>query len=124
MGNRVLIADDATFMRMLLRDILTSNGYEVIGEAVDGAEAISLYKKQKPDLVMLDISMPLVDGVRSVREIRAIDREAKIVMISSMGQQEMVAESIRYGALDFVLKPFKSDRVIGTLEKALLGADE
>jgi len=106
MGARVLIVDDAAFMRMMLRDILTKNGYEVAGEAENGAQAVERYKEVKPDLVTMDITMPEMDGITAVREIKKIDPAAKIVMVSAMGQQAMVIEAIQAGAIDFVVKPF------------------
>lgn len=119
MGARVLIVDDAAFMRMMLRDILTKNGYEVAGEAENGAQAIERYKEVKPDLVTMDITMPEMDGITAVREIKKLDPHARIVMVSAMGQQAMVIEAIQAGALDFVVKPFQPDRVIEAVKKAL-----
>lgn len=119
MGARVLIVDDAAFMRMMLRDILTKNGYEVAGEAENGAQAVERYKEVKPDLVTMDITMPEMDGITAVREIKKIDPAAKIVMVSAMGQQAMVIEAIQAGAIDFVVKPFQPDRVIEAVKKAL-----
>lgn len=119
MGKKILIVDDAAFMRMMLKNILTQNGYEVTGEASNGLEAVTLYKELKPDLVTMDITMPEMDGITAVKEIKKIDPEAKIIMCSAMGQQAMVIESIQAGAKDFVVKPFQPDRVLEAVKKVL-----
>jgi two-component system chemotaxis response regulator CheY len=119
MGTRVLIVDDAAFMRMMLRDILAKNGFEVVGEADNGKVAVQLYGDLKPDVVTMDITMPEKDGIAAVKEIRAADPSAKIVMVSAMGQQAMVIEAIKSGAADFIVKPFQPDRVLEALGKAL-----
>lgn len=121
MGARVLVVDDAAFMRMMLKDILTKNGFEVVGEAENGKDAVEKYKELKPDVVTMDITMPEMDGVTAVKEIKKIDPNAKIVMVSAMGQQAMVIDSIRAGASDFVVKPFQPDRVLEALHKVLGG---
>ena len=119
MGKSILIVDDAAFMRMMIKDILSKNGYEVIGESENGAKAIEKYKEMSPDLVIMDIKMPEVDGITAVREIRKMDPNSKIIMCSAMGQQAMVIESIQAGARDFIVKPFQADRVIEAVRKAL-----
>lgn len=119
MGKRILIVDDAAFMRMMIKDILTKNGYEVVGEAENGARAIEKYKELAPDLVIMDITMPEVDGIQAVREIRKIDPGSQIIMCSAMGQQAMVIESIQAGARDFIVKPFQAERVIEAVKKVL-----
>lgn len=119
MANRVLIVDDAAFMRMMIKDILTKNGYEVIGEASDGAQAVEKYKELKPDLVTMDITMPDMDGIAALKEIKKIDKDAKVIMCSAMGQQAMVIEAIQAGANDFIVKPFQADRVIEAIQKTL-----
>lgn len=119
MGTRVLIVDDAAFMRMMLRDILAKNGFEVVGEADNGKVAVQMYGDLKPDVVTMDITMPEMDGIAAVKEIKAADPDAKIVMVSAMGQQAMVIEAIRSGAADFIVKPFQPDRVLEALGKAL-----
>ncbi|MCD6364222.1 MAG: response regulator [Synergistetes bacterium] len=119
MSARILIVDDAAFMRMMLRDILTKNGYEVAGEAENGVQAVEKYKELKPDLVTMDITMPEMDGITAVKEIKKLDPNARIVMVSAMGQQAMVIEAIQAGALDFVVKPFQPDRVLEAVKKAL-----
>ena len=119
MGKRILIVDDAAFMRMMLRDILVVKGFEIVGEAENGIEAGSLFKRLKPDLVLMDITMPEMNGIEAVQEILKIDPDARIVMVSAMGQQAMVIQSIKAGAMDFVVKPFHTDRVIDAVNKAL-----
>lgn len=118
MAKRVLIVDDAAFMRIKLKDILEKNGYEVAGEAQNGIEAVDKYKESKPDLVTMDITMPEKDGVEALKEIKAFDPEATILMCSAMGQQSMVMDAIRAGAIDFIVKPFDTERVIKALDKA------
>ncbi|HHU64393.1 MAG TPA: response regulator [Clostridiales bacterium] len=119
MGKRILIVDDAAFMRMMIKDILTKHGYEVCCEAENGAKAVEKYKEESPDLVLMDITMPEMDGIQAVKEIKKIDKDAKIVMCSAMGQQAMVIESIQAGASDFIVKPFQSERVIEAVKKVL-----
>lgn len=116
---KVLIVDDAAFMRMMLKDILMKNGYEIVGEVSNGVEAIAAYKEMTPDIVTMDITMPEMDGITAVKEIKKIDPKAKIVMVSAMGQQALVIEAIKAGALDFIVKPFQPDRVLEALNKAL-----
>jgi two-component system chemotaxis response regulator CheY len=119
MANRILIVDDAAFMRMMIRDILTKNGYEVCGEANDGAQAIEKFKELHPDLVTMDITMPEMDGIQALKEIKKIDPNAKVIMCSAMGQQAMVIDAIQAGAKDFIVKPFQADRVIEAIKKTL-----
>uniref|UniRef100_A0A7C1F347 Stage 0 sporulation protein A homolog n=1 Tax=Ammonifex degensii TaxID=42838 RepID=A0A7C1F347_9THEO len=123
MGKRVLIVDDAAFMRMMIKNILTKNGYEVVGEAENGIVAVELYKQLKPDLVTMDITMPEMDGIASVKAIRAVDPNAKIIMVSAMGQQAMVMEAIQAGAKDFIVKPFQQERILQAMERVLARAD-
>lgn len=113
------MVDDAAFMRMMLKDILLKGGFEIAGEATNGAEAVRLYQELKPELVTMDITMPEVDGIAAVKEIKKIDPNAKVVMVSAMGQQAMVIEAIQAGASDFIVKPFQPDRVLEALKKAL-----
>jgi len=119
MANRILIVDDAAFMRMMIKDILTKNGYEVVGEANDGAQAVEKYKELKPDLVTMDITMPELDGIAALKEIKKLDPQAKVIMCSAMGQQAMVIDAIQAGAKDFIVKPFQADRVIEAIKKTL-----
>ncbi|NLL18347.1 MAG: response regulator [Clostridia bacterium] len=119
MGKRILIVDDAAFMRMMIKDILTKNGYEVVGEAENGQVGVNLYRELKPDLVTMDITMPEMDGISAVKAIKQLDPGAKIIMCSAMGQQMMVMEAIQAGARDFIVKPFQQERVIQAVKKAL-----
>lgn len=119
MANRILIVDDATFMRMMIKDILTKNNYQVVGEASDGLQAVERYKELKPDLVTLDITMPEMDGIEALKAIKQLDPSARIIMCSAMGQQSMVVDAISSGAKDFIVKPFQSDRVLEAIRKAL-----
>jgi len=119
---RVLIVDDALFMRKMLSDILKNEGIEVCGEAENGKEAVEKYKELKPDLVTMDIVMPKmeeIDGVSAVREIMKIEPQAKIIMVSAMGQHSLVVEAIQAGARDFVTKPFQPSRVIEAIKRVL-----
>ena len=106
-------------MRMMVKDILTKNGYEVVGEAENGMKAVEKYKDLHPDLTTMDITMPEMDGISAVKAIRKIDPNAKIVMCSAMGQQAMVIEAIQAGARDFIVKPFQADRVLEAVKKAI-----
>ena len=116
---KILIVDDAAFMRMMLKDILTKGGFEIAGEAADGVEAVAKYNELKPDLVTLDITMPNKDGIQALKEIKAADPNAPCVMCSAMGQQSMVIEAIQSGAKDFIVKPFQADRVLESIRKVL-----
>ncbi|MDD3879738.1 MAG: response regulator [Syntrophomonas sp.] len=120
MGKRVLIVDDAAFMRMMIKDILGKNGYIIAGEAENGRVAIEKYKELQPDLVTMDITMPEMDGIAAVKEIREVDPAARIIMCSAMGQQAMVIDAIQAGAKDFIVKPFQPERVIEAVSKALV----
>ncbi|MCG8402607.1 MAG: response regulator [Firmicutes bacterium] len=119
MSIRILIVDDATFMRMMIKNIVSKNGYEVVGEAENGSEAIKLYSEYKPDLVTMDITMPEMDGIESVKAIKQMDPNARIIMCSAMGQQSMVMEAIQAGAMDFIVKPFKQDRIIQAIDRVM-----
>ena len=119
MGKKVLIVDDAAFMRMMIKDILEKNGYNVVGEAENGSVAVEKYKELTPDLVTMDITMPEKDGIQALKEIKEIDPSATIIMCSAMGQQAMVIDAIQAGAKDFIVKPFQADRVIEAVSKAL-----
>ena len=119
MEGKILVVDDAAFMRMMIKDTLKKNGYENLIEAADGELAVQLYKAEKPDLVIMDITMPNKNGLEALKEIKEIDPGAKIVMCSAMGQESMVVEAIRNGAKDFIVKPFKADRVLKTVQGIL-----
>lgn len=114
---RVLVVDDAAFMVMMISNMLKELGHEVVGTAGNGREAVEEYKRLKPDVVTMDMTMPEVNGIEGVKLIKAFDASAKIVMCSAMGQQSMVLEAITAGALDFVVKPFTKDRVGEALGK-------
>jgi len=119
MGKRVLIVDDADFMRMMIKDILIKNGYEIAGEATDGNSALQKYKEIAPDLVTMDITMPEMDGVDTVKAIIEYDPDAKIIMVSAIGQQAIVIDAIQAGAKDFIVKPFIPERVLEAITKVL-----
>ncbi len=119
MAQSVLLVDDASFMRMMLKNILVGSGYEVAGEAENGAKAIEQYKALKPDLVIMDIIMPEMGGIDAVREIMKLSPGAKILMCSSMGQQSLVVEAIQAGAKDFIVKPFQPSNVLEAVKKVL-----
>jgi two-component system chemotaxis response regulator CheY len=119
MAIKVLIVDDAAFMRMMIKDILTKNGFEVVGEAENGAKAVEKFQELRPDLTTMDITMPEMDGITAVKQIKKIDAGAKVIMCSAMGQQAMVIEAIQSGARDFIVKPFQPDRVLEAIRKAI-----
>ncbi len=116
---RVLIVDDAMFMRRMLSDILEKGGHTVCGEASTGKEAVDRYREVKPDLVTMDIIMPDMSGIEAVKEIKKIDAEAKILMVSAMGQQALVLEAVQAGALDYVVKPFQPSRVLESIDRII-----
>ena len=116
---RVLVVDDAAFMRKMLSDVLAKAGHEVVGEAGNGVEAVARFQELKPDLMTLDITMPEKDGLTALAEIVAADPSARVVMCSALGQEAKVLEAIKLGAKDFVVKPFQPDRVIEAVGKAL-----
>jgi len=119
MKSRILVVDDAIFMRRMISDILLSNGMEIVGEAETGTQAIELYKELQPDLVTMDIIMPEMSGIDAVRGIIASDHRALIVMCSALGQQSLVNEALDAGAKDFLLKPFNPSRVIEVVQNVL-----
>ena len=116
---RVLIVDDAAFMRKMLSDALSSGGHEVVGEASTGNEAVRQFQQLRPELTTLDITMPEKDGLQALREILSVDPTARVVMCSALGQEAKVLESIKAGAKDFVVKPFQAERVLEAVGKAL-----
>ena len=116
---RILVADDASFMRQMIREIVESEGHEVVAEASDGIEAIDEFKNHHPDLVTMDIVMPRRSGIDAVKAILEFDPNARVVMCSALGQETLVTEALQAGAHDFIVKPFKPDSVIATLNKAL-----
>jgi two-component system chemotaxis response regulator CheY len=121
MAPSVLIVDDALFMRMMIKDILSKDGFEIVGEAENGVEAVKKYAELHPDLVTMDIVMPEMDGIEAVRNIIKIDPAAKVLMCSAMGQQPLVVEALEAGAKDFIIKPFQPAKVVEAVRKALHG---
>ena len=121
MAKKILLVDDAAFMRKMIKDTLSKNGYTELFEAVDGADAVEKFSEIGPDLVIMDITMPNMDGLEALKAIRAADGNANVVMCSAMGQETMVIDAIRSGAKDFIVKPFKPDRVLKTVT-SILGA--
>ena len=119
MAKNILICDDAAFMRMMIKDILTKNGYNIAGEAENGAKAVEKYNELKPDLVLMDITLPVMDGIQALKKIKETDPNASVIMCSAMGQQAMVIESIQSGAKDFIVKPFQADRVLEAVQKVV-----
>lgn len=117
MAKRVLITDDALFMRTTLKNILTKNGYEVVGEAANGRESIEMFLKTRPDVVTMDITMPEMDGITAVKEIKKLDSSANVIMCTAMGQKSMVLEAVAAGAKDFIVKPFQPDKVVEAIQK-------
>lgn len=117
--SRVLIVDDAAFMRMMLKNMLEKNGFEVVGEAENGEVAVSRYQELKPDIVTMDITMPEKDGIQALKEIRALDPNSKVIMVTAMGQEKFVLECVQNGAKSFIVKPFKEDHVVKTLKQVL-----
>ena len=116
---RIMVADDASFMRQMIREIVEGEGYEVVGEAADGDEAVETYKQVQPELVMMDIVMPRRSGIDSVKAILKLDPKARVVMCSALGQETLVAEAMDAGASDFIVKPFKPESVLATLKKVI-----
>lgn len=116
---KILLVDDAAFMRKVIKDTLSKNGYTDLYEAVDGKDAVEKFDEIHPDLIMMDITMPNMDGLEALKAIRAKDGNANIVMCSAMGQESMVIEAVRSGAKDFIVKPFKPDRVLKTVASIL-----
>ena len=119
MAKNILICDDAAFMRMMIKDILTKNGYNVAGEAENGLKAVEKYNETKPDLVMMDITMPEMDGIAALKRIKIIEPKAKIIICSAIGQKDKVVEAIEEGALSFIVKPFEADQLIDAVEQAM-----
>ena len=119
MAKKILLVDDAAFMRMMIKDVLSKNGYSDLFEAGDGQEAVQQYSEIKPDLVIMDITMPNKDGLEALKEIKGMDSGAKVIMCSAMGQEGMVVDAIKSGAKDFIVKPFKADRILQAVNKVL-----
>lgn len=116
---RVLIVDDLAFIKLIIRDTLEKTGFEVVGEASNGIEAVEMYMKAKPDVVLMDITMPRMDGIQALSKIMSLDSGAKVIMCSALGQQRLIIQAIQLGAKDFIVKPFKPERIVGAIKKAL-----
>ena len=119
MGINVLIVDDLTFIKMVLKDLVEKAGFRVVGEASDGEEALRLFDEKRPDIVLMDITMPKMDGLTALQRILEKDPEAKVIMCSALGQQRLILQAIQLGAKDFIVKPFRPERVIGSIKKIL-----
>jgi two-component system chemotaxis response regulator CheY len=119
MGINVLIVDDLTFIKMVLKDLVEKAGFRVVGEASDGEEALRLFEEKHPDIVLMDITMPKMDGLTALQRILALDPQAKVIMCSALGQQRLILQAIQLGAKDFIVKPFRPERVIGSIKKIL-----
>lgn len=115
----ILVVDDLSFMRSIIRDILVAGGYTIAGEAVDGLDCLDKYEEKTPDLVLLDIAMPRMDGLTCLRELKKRHPESTVVMCSSLGDQERIMKAIQWGARDFVVKPFQKNRLLSAVKKAL-----
>lgn len=118
MSGKILVVDDAPIIRLMLKDILVANGYQVVGEGNDGNEGVQLYKDLKPDVVTMDITMPEKDGIEALQEILEINENAKVIVITAIDQRESLMEAIRAGATDYIIKPFETDRVLSAIRKA------
>jgi two-component system chemotaxis response regulator CheY len=118
---RVLIVDDASVVRLLIKKVLVKGGFEIVGEAVNGVDALAKYKELKPDIVTMDITMPEADGIQATKDIIAFDPNAKIVMLSGIDQKEMLWQAIKSGASSYIVKPFENDRILSTLNDVIDG---
>lgn len=123
MSARILIVDDASFMRMMLRNILTSHGHTIVAEAENGLKAIEAYQQSKPDIMLIDLIMPEMGGIEAVKRIMEIDPKARVIICSAMGQQALVVEAMQAGARDFIIKPFQPTSVIEAVQKMELGEE-
>lgn len=119
MPKKIMIVDDAAFMRMMLKNILTKGGYEICDEAQDGAQAVEKFNESAPDLTIMDITMPNMDGIEALKKIKSINAGAKVIMCSAMGQEAMVVEAIKSGAMDFIVKPFQGDRLLAAIARVM-----
>lgn len=119
MGINILIADDLKFIKLVLRDLVEKAGFRVVGEASNGEEAVALYQDKRPDVVLMDITMPKMDGLAALKAILKIDPEARVIMCSALGQQSLIVQALQLGAKDFIVKPFREERVIASIKKIL-----
>jgi two-component system chemotaxis response regulator CheY len=116
---RIMIVDDAAFMRLVLKQMLTEDGFQVVAEARDGNEALKLFKQTRPDVVTMDITLPGMDGIDALKEIRKVDPQAKVIMCSTLGQHKMILDAVKAGASDFIVKPFQKERVLEAIVKVV-----
>jgi len=119
MGKKIMLVDDAAFMRMMIKDTLQKNGYTEVVEAGNGEQAVNNYVVEKPDLILMDITMPVMDGLEALKKLKEMDSNVKVVMCSAMGQETMVVDALKLGAKDFIVKPFKPDRIMKTVNSIL-----
>ena len=119
MGIDVLIADDLKFIKLVLRELVEKAGFRVVGEASNGQEAVELYQNRRPDVVLMDITMPKMDGLAALKQILKFDPEAKVIMCSALGQQTLIVQALQLGAKDFIVKPFREERVVAAIKKIL-----
>lgn len=119
MAVNVAIVDDLAFIKLVLRDLIEKAGFRVVGEASNGEEAIELFQDKRPDVLLLDITMPKMDGITTLKKLLEIDPKANIIMCSALGQQRLIVEAIQLGAKDFIVKPFRPERVISSIKKTL-----
>lgn len=119
MGKKIMLVDDAAFMRMMIKDTLKKNGFTEIVEAGNGEQAIATYQEEKPDLILMDITMPVMDGLEALKHLKEMDKNVQVVMCSAMGQETMVVDALKLGAKDFIVKPFKPDRIMKTVNSIL-----
>lgn len=119
MGKKIMLVDDAAFMRMMIKDTLKKNGFTEIVEAGNGEQAIAAYQAENPDLILMDITMPVMDGLEALKKLKEMDSNVQVVMCSAMGQETMVVDALKLGAKDFIVKPFKPDRIMKTVNSIL-----
>ncbi len=119
MGINVLIVDDLKFIKLVLRELLEKAGFRVVGEASNGEEAVELYQEKRPDVVLMDITMPKMDGLAALKQILKLDPQAKLIMCSALGQQNLIVQALQLGAKDFIVKPFRDERVVAAIKKVL-----
>jgi two-component system, chemotaxis family, chemotaxis protein CheY len=122
MSVRILIVDDLSFMRKAIREIVESSGFVVLGEAENGEQGVSQYQEKRPDIVLMDITMPVLDGIEALRRIVRLDGSARVIMCSALGQQEYIVRAIQIGARDFIVKPFRPERIVSAVSKVMRSA--
>ena len=119
MSKKIMLVDDAAFMRMMIKDTLQKNGYSEIVEAGNGEQAVNNYVTEKPDLILMDITMPVMDGLEALRRLKEMDNNVKVVMCSAMGQESLVIDAVKSGAADFIVKPFQNDRLLAAISRVI-----